>query len=972
MGFGAIPVTPNNTLYAPGHLTQVLYMLPQAVVKQRVLDFRLVPGQELVFQFVAGQRQDLEFLDIKVRLETANGDLVCPELAITASNMSRGTFQEFEIGCTVPSNMTLFDNAELNLCFLAGRDGGEALVDHLRLQTDRFVFAVTTAGPAFTTTALETTTAPDEAALPLVINGAFEIPDLRLTNVSATRTVVNWTTDGHVVIADDRASLILPEIDEELLNGPQVLVLSGNASACHRVAVDANPPAFLELSLTLGWPQGYHLPGSFAIDFSDCSSGNAVASSGVRLTQSQLTMLPGLTEGSGVSLRTQLPVTASGLCFCLRAQVDASPLACAVAIDDVRAEVTNSSDGAMFDLNGILAGSDAEALFRLKGQPILLSPAAVVAGYGLVTGMNVTLRAKPEGIAFSPFFEVLSAVGQQGITVSYVQRDGRLELRGLGNSSVYQRVLRTLSYFNSAPTSKPLPSRLGGRLLAVTASTASGLLQRWIDVDFIAACLDTEFDNGTACRLASVCSPFDYQALPLTEISNRKCVECGLGPCVNGTYETKACSVSSDRVCSPLPTVGPRIDCQLSSWSPWSGCGGSCATSFVRSRQRAQAVPAEFGGANCTGLLQEDEPCVPTFTSCPGVCESTVLTGLDCDVAFNGCAAAGCSATGTLECSNVATCTCPPQFTGLMCMQDVNECALRLDTCVNSTCNNTYGSFECVCPAEHSGAGTLASPCTPVDECETHTCFNGGTCLDTLGAAPQCQCPVGYTGSQCELFRDVDCDSSPCSNGGTCINQPGPSNYTCSCPLGYLGDRCQQQINECEGSPCANGGTCVDGPGSFFCLCPLGFDGPTCRDLECSAHRCDANTSLVCVPVSRVIRTAPDGTISINPNAGSSPCGPLRTCTEVDGELQCCFATAVCAVPAETISYSTAALLSNPVVQPADLRKGVLELSNRSCTTAVGPSSADGQVAGDRASLSLLFKLDSSMVVGQSLGKAFS
>jgi hypothetical protein len=596
-------------------------------------------------------------------------------------------------------------------------------------------------------------------------------------------------------------------------------------------------------------------------------------------------------------------------------------------------------------------------LFRLKGQPVLLTPDALVVGYTLITGMNITMSVKPQGIAFSPFFEVLSAIGRQGITVTYVQRDGRLELRGLGNSTTYQRVLRTLSYFNAAPTSNPLPSRLGGRLLAVSTRTATELLQRWIDIEFITACLDTEFDNGTACTLASVCSPFDYQALPLTEISDRSCIECGFGPCANGTYETQACTESSDRVCSPVPTVGPQIDCQLSVWSQWSGCGGSCTTSFVRSRQRAERVPAEFDGANCSGPLQEDEPCLPAFTSCPGTCNSTTLTGLECDVAFNSCEAASCSTQGTLECNNVATCTCPPQFSGLMCIQDVDECALNIDNCVNSTCNNTYGGFECVCPPEHIGAGTINSPCTPIDECETHTCFNGGTCTDALGAAPQCQCPGDYTGSQCELYRDVDCDVNPCSNGGTCLNHPGPNNLTCACPLGFLGDRCQQQINECEGSPCANGGTCVDGPGSFFCLCPLGFDGPTCRDLECSAHRCDANTSLVCVPVNRVIRTAADGTISINPNAGSSSCGPLRTCAEVDGEMQCCFATAVCAVPAEVISYSTTSLLSDAAAQPIDLRTGLLKLSNTSCTTAVGPSSTDSQVAGDRVSLSLLFNV---------------
>jgi hypothetical protein len=47
----------------------------------------------------------------------------------------------------------------------------------------------------------------------------------------------------------------------------------------------------------------------------------------------------------------------------------------------------------------------------------------------------------------------------------------------------------------------------------------------------------------------------------------------------------------------------------------------------------------------------------------------------------------------------------------------------------------------------------------------------------------------------------------PCKNGGSCTNT-GQGWYTCECPLGFTGKNCELEIDSCAHLPCANGGTC--------------------------------------------------------------------------------------------------------------------------------------------------------------------
>ena len=90
-----------------------------------------------------------------------------------------------------------------------------------------------------------------------------------------------------------------------------------------------------------------------------------------------------------------------------------------------------------------------------------------------------------------------------------------------------------------------------------------------------------------------------------------------------------------------------------------------------------------------------------------------------------------------------------------------------------------------------------------IDDCASEPCHNSGTCIDGVGMFT-CQCVTGYTGDQCETSEGVlgyvimflyfyidfdECASHPCLNGGSCID--GIDGYTCLCIPSHTGDNCE-------------------------------------------------------------------------------------------------------------------------------------------------------------------------------------
>lgn len=89
---------------------------------------------------------------------------------------------------------------------------------------------------------------------------------------------------------------------------------------------------------------------------------------------------------------------------------------------------------------------------------------------------------------------------------------------------------------------------------------------------------------------------------------------------------------------------------------------------------------------------------------------------------------------------------CPlptPPPAGWDCSEDVDECeAQGPPHCRNGgTCQNSAGSFHCVCVSGWGGTGCEEN----LDDCVAATCAPGSTCIDRVGSF-SCLCPPGRTG----------------------------------------------------------------------------------------------------------------------------------------------------------------------------------------------------------------------------------
>ncbi|XP_036041296.1 lactadherin isoform X2 [Onychomys torridus] len=83
------------------------------------------------------------------------------------------------------------------------------------------------------------------------------------------------------------------------------------------------------------------------------------------------------------------------------------------------------------------------------------------------------------------------------------------------------------------------------------------------------------------------------------------------------------------------------------------------------------------------------------------------------------------------------------------------------------------------------------------DLCDSSLCLNGGTCLMGQDNDIYCLCPEGFEGSVCNETETGPCSPNPCHHDAKCQvtgdTQRGDifTQYICQCPLGYSGTHCE-------------------------------------------------------------------------------------------------------------------------------------------------------------------------------------
>ncbi|XP_066023879.1 uncharacterized protein [Pocillopora verrucosa] len=121
------------------------------------------------------------------------------------------------------------------------------------------------------------------------------------------------------------------------------------------------------------------------------------------------------------------------------------------------------------------------------------------------------------------------------------------------------------------------------------------------------------------------------------------------------------------------------------------------------------------------------------------------------------------------------------------CFKDFDECKTGTHSCDdNGTCENTVGSYNCICESGYSGDGKT---CNDVDECSSnsYSCDANAVCTNVIGSYT-CKCKAGYSGNgkTCSDVDECSSNSYSCDANAVCTNVIG--SYTCKCKAGYSGN----------------------------------------------------------------------------------------------------------------------------------------------------------------------------------------
>ncbi|XP_041432235.1 uromodulin-like [Xenopus laevis] len=138
----------------------------------------------------------------------------------------------------------------------------------------------------------------------------------------------------------------------------------------------------------------------------------------------------------------------------------------------------------------------------------------------------------------------------------------------------------------------------------------------------------------------------------------------------------------------------------------------------------------------------------------------------------------------------------------------------------NAKCDVYSDFYQCTCDEGYVGDGFS---CSDIDECAYSWLYNCsyGYCENTNGSY-DCVCPAGYTKGAGNNCVDINECSSPdlnkCHSSATCINYVGT--YTCQCPPGVYGDGKNCEIDPCTRGVCGNNNECTTDGRSYSCSDP--------------------------------------------------------------------------------------------------------------------------------------------------------
>ncbi|MCA9516967.1 MAG: carboxypeptidase regulatory-like domain-containing protein, partial [Myxococcales bacterium] len=298
------------------------------------------------------------------------------------------------------------------------------------------------------------------------------------------------------------------------------------------------------------------------------------------------------------------------------------------------------------------------------------------------------------------------------------------------------------------------------------------------------------------------------------------------------------------------------------------GAAGDLASSTTSHRVVLTGLPQ---GGTTWVVAESGDPCQRVSATEP-------LEVVDVDECADGVAMCGAHA----SCENTVgsfDCVCDDGWEGdgATCV-DVDECHDGSAVCdANATCLNADGGYDCVCDDGYDGDGVT---CADVDECQDGTagCSPLATCENTDGGFA-CRCGDGYEGDGVSCVDVDECQrgTAMCDPHATCGNRSG--GYDCTCGAGYDGDgfTCAD-VDECQDGTagCAAHATCTNEEGGFRCECAAGYsgDGVVCDDVD----ECAAGGANDCADAAICTNTA--GGFTCRCPAGFT--GDGRSCDDVD------------------------------------------------------------------------------------------